>query len=183
MTHIGILSDTHGFLDQRVFEHFKDVDEIWHAGDIGSDMVLHRLREFKPTRAVYGNMDSGDVRYSLPEFYRFRVEDVNVLMTHIGGYPGHYNPWLIPWFRKSLEAKNAQMLNAQMEDGPMVNVIDLFVCGHSHILKVQYDAQFKFLTMNPGAAGKQGWQPCQTLLRFTIDGSKIDNLEVIELQP
>ncbi len=193
MTRIGILSDTHGFLDQRVFEHFKDVDEIWHAGDIGSDMVLHRLREFKPTRAVYGNMDSGDVRYSLPEFYRFRVEDVNVLMTHIGGYPGHYNPWLIPWFRKSLEAKNAQMLNDQMANGPMLNgqttndqtanVIDLFVCGHSHILKVQYDAQFKFLTMNPGAAGKQGWQPCQTLLRFTIDGSKIDNLEVIELQP
>lgn len=188
MTRIGILSDTHGYLDQRVFEHFKDVDEIWHAGDIGSDMVLHRLREFKPTRAVYGNMDSGDVRYSLPEFYRFRVEDVNVLITHIGGYPGHYNPWLIPWFRKSLEAKNAQMangpmVNCQTTNDQTANIIDLFVCGHSHILKVQYDAQFKFLTMNPGAAGKQGWQPCQTLLRFTIDGSKIDNLEVIELQP
>ena len=190
MTRIGLLSDTHGLLDRRVFEHFKDVDEIWHAGDIGSDMVLHRLREFKPTRAVFGNMDSGDVRYSLSEFYRFRVEDVNVLMTHIGGYPGHYNPWLIPWFRKSLEAKNA-LINAQMPNDPineqmvhdqMVNVIDLFVCGHSHILKVQYDPLYKFLTMNPGAAGKQGWQPCQTLLRFTIDGSKIDNLEVIELE-
>lgn len=162
MTRIGVLSDTHGLLDKRIFEHFKDVDEIWHAGDIGSEDVLRRLREFKPTRAVYGNMDSGDVRYSLPEFYRFRVEDVNVLMTHIGGYPGHYNPWLIPMFRK---------------EPP-----DLFVCGHSHILKVQYDSLFKFLTMNPGAAGKQGWQPCQTLLRFTIDGSKIDNLEVIELE-
>lgn len=190
MTKIGILSDTHGLLDKRVFEHFKEVDEIWHAGDIGSEDVLRRLREFKPTRAVYGNMDSGDVRYSLPEFYRFRVEDVNVLMTHIGGYPGHYNPWLIPWFRKSLEAKNA-LINAQMSNDPineqmvhdqMVNVIDLFVCGHSHILKVQYDPLYKFLTMNPGAAGKQGWQPCQTLLRFTIDGSKIDNLEVIELE-
>ncbi len=190
MTRIGLLSDTHGLLDRRVFEHFKDVDEIWHAGDIGSDMVLHRLREFKPTRAVFGNMDSGEVRYSLSEFYRFRVEDVNVLMTHIGGYPGHYNPWLIPWFRKSLEAKNA-LINAQMSNDPineqmvhdqMVNVIDLFVCGHSHILKVQYDPLYKFLTMNPGAAGKQGWQPCQTLLRFTIDGSKIDNLEVIELE-
>ena len=179
MTRIGILSDTHGLLDQRIFEHFKDVDEIWHAGDIGSDMVLHRLREFKPTRAVYGNMDSGDVRYSLSEFYRFRVEDVNVLMTHIGGYPGHYNPWLIPWFRKSLEAKNAQAAN---DERPSTNdIIDLFVCGHSHILKVQYDPLYKFLTMNPGAAGKQGWQPCQTLLRFTIDGAKIDNLEVIEL--
>ena len=162
MTRIGLLSDTHGLLDKRIFEHFKDVDEIWHAGDIGTEDVLRRLREFKPTRAVFGNMDSGDVRYSLSEFYRFRVEEVNVLMTHIGGYPGHYNPWLIPMFRK---------------EPP-----DLFVCGHSHILKVQYDPRFKFLTMNPGAAGKQGWQPCQTLLRFTIDGKKIDNLEVIELE-
>lgn len=176
MTRIGVLSDTHGLLDKRVFEHFKDVDEIWHAGDIGSEDVLRRLREFKPTRAVFGNMDSGDVRYSLSEFYRFKVEDVNVLMTHIGGYPGHYNPWLIPWFKKSLESK---MTNDQSQ---MNHVIDLFVCGHSHILKVQYDSQFKMLTMNPGAAGKQGWQPCQTLLRFTIDGSKIDNLEVIELE-
>ena len=162
MTKIGVLSDTHGLLDKRILEHFKEVDEIWHAGDIGSEEVLRRLREFKPTRAVFGNMDSGDVRYSLSEFYRFRVEDVNVLMTHIGGYPGHYNPWLIPMFRKETP--------------------DLFVCGHSHILKVQYDNQFKFLMMNPGAAGKQGWQPCQTLLRFTIDGAKIDNLEVIELE-
>ena len=176
MTRIGVLSDTHGLLDKRVLEHFKDVDEIWHAGDIGSFELLQALREYKPTRAVFGNMDSGDVRYSLSEFYRFRVEDVNVLMTHIGGHPGHYNPWLIPWFRKSLEAK---MTNDQSQ---MTNVIDLFVCGHSHILKVQYDSLFKMLTMNPGAAGKQGWQPCQTLLRFTIDGSKIDNLEVIELE-
>ena len=162
MTRIGILSDTHGLLDRRVLEHFKDVDEIWHAGDIGSFELLQTLREFKPTRAVFGNMDSGDVRYSLSEFYRFRVEDVNVLITHIGGYPGHYNPWLIPMFRK---------------EPP-----DLFVCGHSHILKVQYDPVFKFLTMNPGAAGKQGWQPCQTLLRFCIDGKEIKDLEVIELE-
>jgi putative phosphoesterase len=191
MTRIGLLSDTHGLLDRRIFEHFKDVDEIWHAGDIGSAEVLQALREFKPTRAVYGNMDSGDVRYSLPEFYRFRVEEVNVLMTHIGGYPGKYNPWLIPWFRKSLEAKQ-QMLNDQISNlkCQISNLksqisndnIDLFVCGHSHILKVQYDNTYKFLTMNPGAAGKQGWQPCQTLLRFTIDGAKIDNLEVIELE-
>ena len=180
MTRIGLLSDTHGLLDRRIFEHFKDVDEIWHAGDIGSAEVLQALREFKPTRAVYGNMDSGDVRYSLPEFYRFRVEEVNVLMTHIGGYPGKYNPWLIPWFRKSLEAKNAQMPNDQSTINN--NIIDLFVCGHSHILKVQYDPLYKFLTMNPGAAGNQGWQPCQTLLSFTIDGSKIDILEVIELE-
>ena len=171
MTRIGLLSDTHGLLDPRVLVHFKEVDEIWHAGDIGSEEVLRKLREFKPTRAVYGNMDSGDVRYSLSEFYRFRVEDVNVLMTHIGGYPGKYNPWLLPMFRKALEHY----------DDPNQR-IDLFVCGHSHILKVQYDSHYKFLTMNPGAAGKQGWQPCQTLLRFTIDGSAIKDLEVIELE-
>ena len=171
MTRIGILSDTHGFLDKRVFEHFKDVDEIWHAGDIGSVEVLQALREFKPTRAVFGNMDSGEVRWSLSEFYRFRVEGVNVLLTHIGGYPGKYNPWLIPMFRKSLD--NQEDANHR---------IDLFVCGHSHILKVQYDSLFRFLTMNPGAAGQQGWQACQTLLRFSIDGNKIDNLEVIELE-
>ncbi len=161
MTRIGLLSDTHGYLDKRVFEYFKDVDEIWHAGDIGSAEVLQALREFKPTRAVYGNMDSGDVRYSLSEFYRFRIEDVNVLMTHIGGYPGRYNPWLLPMFAK--EKPN------------------LFVCGHSHILKVQYDSTYGFLTMNPGAAGKQGWQTVQTLLRFTIDKEKMMDLEVIEL--
>lgn len=161
MTRIGLLSDTHGLLDPRVFEHFDACDEIWHAGDIGSAEVLQRLRAFRPTRAVFGNMDSGDVRYSLSEFYRFRVEDVNVLMTHIGGYPGHYNPWLLPMFRKETPR--------------------LFVCGHSHILKVQYDPLWKMLTLNPGAAGKQGWQTVQTLLRFTIDGDRIGDLEVIEL--
>lgn len=161
MTRIGIISDTHGYLDRRIFDYFKDVDEIWHAGDIGSAEVLQALREYKPTRAVYGNMDSGDVRYSLSEFYRFRVEDVNVLMTHIGGYPGHYNPWLIPMFAKEKP--------------------DLFVCGHSHILKVQYDSVYGFLTMNPGAAGKQGWQTVQTILRFVIDKDKMRDLEVIEL--
>ena len=161
MTRIGLLSDTHGLLDRRVLEHFKDVDEIWHAGDIGSEEVLRALREFKPTRAVFGNMDSGDVRYTLSEFYRFKVEDVNVLLTHIGGYPGRYNPWLIPMFEKEKP--------------------DLFVCGHSHILKVQYDQHYGFLTMNPGAAGKQGWQTVQTLLRFVIDGHEIKDLEVIEL--
>ena len=169
MTRIGLLSDTHGLLDKRVLEHFKDVDEIWHAGDIGSAEVLQALREFKPTRAVYGNMDSGDVRYSLSEFYRFRVEQVNVLMTHIGGYPGHYNPWLIPMFQRNKAAEPDKR-------------IGLFVCGHSHILKVMYDHQWDFLTMNPGAAGKQGWQTVQTLLRFTSDGSEIRDLEVIELE-
>lgn len=162
MQKIGLISDTHGYLDKRLLDHFKDVDEIWHAGDIGSTEVLQKLREFKPTRAVYGNADGGDVRYTLSEFYRFRVEDVNVLMTHIGGYPGHYNPWLLPMFAK---------------DPPT-----LFVCGHSHILKVQYDPTYKMLTMNPGAVGKQGWQKVQTALRFCINGDQIENLEVIEMQ-
>ena len=142
----------------------------------GSFELLQSLREFRPTRAVFGNMDSGDVRYTLSEFYHFRVEDVQVLMTHIGGYPGHYNPWLLPMFRRSQEAKAGADESLLTRDA-----IDLFVCGHSHILKVQYDRQFGFLTMNPGAAGKQGWQTVQTLLRFTIDGRQIDNLEVIEL--
>lgn len=176
MTKIGLISDTHGLLDKRVFDHFACCDEIWHCGDIGSAEVLRALREFRPTRAVFGNIDGGEVRYSLSEFYRFRVEQINVLMTHIGGYPGKYNPWLIPWFEKSL---NAKMTNDQSQ---MSNVIDLFVCGHSHILKVQYDNRYKFLTLNPGAAGKSGWQTVQTLLRFTIDGKTIDNLEVIELE-
>ncbi len=203
MTRIGLLSDTHGYLDQRVFEHFRDVDEIWHAGDVGTMEVLQSLREFKPTRAVYGNMDGGDVRYSLSEFYRFRVEDVQVLMTHIGGYPGRYNAWLLPMFQKSLQClpdsqnpqpqqdSQASQLSqnpqsAQPSQGaepiPAKDRIDLFVCGHSHILKVQYDSHYRFLTMNPGAAGTQGWQTVQTLLRFTIDGSQIRDLEVIELE-
>ena len=176
MTRIGLISDTHGLLDKRVFDHFACCDEIWHCGDIGSAEVLRALREFRPTRAVFGNIDGGEVRYSLSEFYRFRVEQINVLMTHIGGYPGKYNPWLIPWFEKSL---NANMTNDQSQ---MSNVIDLFVCGHSHILKVQYDNRYKFLTLNPGAAGKSGWQTVQTLLLFTIYGKTIDNLEVIELE-
>ena len=176
MTKIGLISDTHGLLDKRVFEHFACCDEIWHCGDIGSAEVLRALREFRPTRAVFGNIDGGEVRYSLSEFYRFRVEEINVLMTHIGGYPGKYNPWLIPWFEKSLKAK---MTN---DPSQMSNTIDLFACGHSHILKVQYDNRYKFLTLNPGAAGKSGWQTVQTLLRFTIDGKTIDNLEVIELE-
>ena len=163
MTHIGILSDTHGYLDKRVFEHFKDCDEIWHAGDIGTMEVLNKLRQFKPTRAVYGNIDSGDIRYSLTEFYRFKVEEVNVLMTHIGGYPGHYNPWLLPMFKRETP--------------------QLFVSGHSHILKVQYDPVWEMLTINPGAAGKQGWQKVQTLIKLCINGDKMENLEVVELSP
>jgi putative phosphoesterase len=161
MTRIGLLSDTHGYLDPRVLEHFAEVDEIWHAGDIGSTEVLQRLREYKPTRAVYGNMDSGDVRYSLSEFYRFRVEDVNVLMTHIGGYPGRYSPAI----RQEIYSEKP----------------DIFVAGHSHILKVVHDSAIDCLHINPGAAGKQGWHAVRTLVKFTIDGKEIKDLEVIEL--
>lgn len=161
MTTIGLLSDTHGFLDERVFKHFATCDEIWHAGDIGSTEVLEQLRRFKPTRAVYGNMDGGDIRYTLQEIYRFKIEDVNVMLTHIGGYPKHYNPLLLPLFKS---------------EAPQ-----LFVCGHSHILKVMYDPDWQMLTLNPGAAGHQGWQVQQTLLRFNIDGDKIQDLDVIEL--
>ena len=161
MTSVGILSDTHGLLDSRIFEHFKDVDEIWHAGDIGSIEVLQRLREFKPTRAVYGNCDSGDVRWSLSEFYRFRVEEVNILLTHIGGYPGNYNILAYRQIQK---------------DTPQI-----FVCGHSHILKIQYDHRLGMLCLNPGAAGKFGIHAIQTLLRLKIDGTQVKDLEVIEL--
>lgn len=188
MTKIGLLSDTHGYLDKRVLEHFASCDEIWHAGDIGSEEVLRKLREFRPTRAVYGNMDGGEVRYSLSEFYKFRVEDVNILMTHIGGYPGRYNPWLLPMFRDSALKKAGSPVpvstgatDIAKEELSSTPPIDLFVCGHSHILKIQYDHQYGFLTMNPGAAGKQGWQTVQTLLRFAIDGKEIKDLEVIEL--
>lgn len=162
MRKIGILSDTHGLLDKRILDYFQEVDEIWHAGDIGSTEVLQTLREFKPTRAVYGNCDAGDVRYSLTEYYRFKVEDVEVVLTHIGGYPGHYNPLV------------ARKLYA--------NPPQLFVCGHSHILKVQYDKSLRMLCLNPVAAGKYGIHTVQTLLRLQIEGDQIRNLEVIELE-
>ncbi len=162
MKRIGLLSDTHGYFDERYFTYFAPCDEIWHCGDIGSDDLAERLASFRPLRAVYGNIDGGAVRFNYSEFLAFRCEEVNVLMTHIGGYPGRYSPQA---YRKILADKP-----------------NLFVCGHSHILKVQYDNTLQMLTMNPGAAGKQGWQPCQTLLRFTIDGSKINDLEVIELE-
>lgn len=161
MTKIGLLSDTHGLLDRRIFEHFRDVDEIWHAGDIGSTDVLHALQAFKPLRAVYGNIDSGEVTYSLHDVERFRVEEVDVLLTHIGYQHGY----LTPHVQYMLRRQPAR----------------LFVCGHSHILRVQYDRPHQMLCLNPGAAGKYGMQVVQTLLRFTIDGAEIKDLEVIEL--
>lgn len=161
MKRIGLLSDTHGYWDDRYKIHFEDCDEIWHAGDIGSSEVIEQLQAFKPLRAVYGNIDGADLRMQFKEFLRFTLEGVDVLMTHIGGYPSKYDPRV----KAILQTKAPQ----------------LFVCGHSHILKVIYDPKFKCLTMNPGAAGKYGFHKVRTLLRFTLDSGNIKDLDVIEL--
>ncbi|UKJ06007.1 metallophosphoesterase family protein [Solitalea lacus] len=162
MKKIGLLSDTHSYIDDELFEHFKDVDEIWHAGDVGAPEVLEKLIAFKPVKGVWGNIDGKDVRAMLPFINRFVCEEVNVMMTHIGGYPGKYIP----------------KIKAELLKEP----IDLFICGHSHILKVMYDKQYGFLHMNPGAYGKEGFHQVRTLLRFSITGKQIHNLEIIELK-
>lgn len=161
MKRIGLLSDTHGWWDERYAKHFAECDEIWHAGDIGSMLLVERLQEIAPLRAVYGNIDGGDVRRMFTEVYRFRCEEVEVVMTHIGGYPGHYSPAIY----KKLVANPPQ----------------LFISGHSHILKVMHDKQLGCLHINPGAAGIQGFQTVRTLVRFTVDGKEIKDLEVVEL--
>lgn len=161
MKRIGLLSDTHGVLDERVFEHFKTCDEVWHAGDIGSNEVANQLEAFKPLRAVYGNIDSYDIRLRYPEYNRFVLEGVDVLMTHIAGYPGHY----------------AQSIRPVLFNTPP----KLLVCGHSHILRVMYDKWLKTLVVNPGAAGTYGQQAIQTLIRFVLKEGAICDLEVIEL--
>jgi uncharacterized protein len=162
MTRIGVLSDTHGMLDDRIFEHFANCDEVWHAGDWGSLEVVNKLRAFKPLRGVWGNIDSYETRAVFPQHNRFICEGVTVWLTHIGGYPGNYDKLVRPLiFQKPPK---------------------LFVCGHSHILKVQYDKTLNLLHINPGAAGKSGFHKVQTLVRFEIDGEKIQNLEVIELK-
>jgi putative phosphoesterase len=162
MKRIGLLSDTHSFLDKRVFEHFKDVDEIWHAGDIGRLSLTDELEAFKPLRAVYGNIDGQEIRSAHPLDQRFTVEEVKVFMTHIGGYPGRYN-------RRIYEELTT-------------NTPDLFISGHSHILKVMNDKKLGLLHMNSGACGKVGFHKVRTLLRFTIDGKRIKDLDVIELE-
>ncbi len=161
MKKIGILADTHGMLDERIFNHFENVDEIWHAGDWGSMEVVNKLQAFKPVRGVYGNIDGQDIRMIFPKHLRFRCEDVDVWLTHIGGYPGKYD--------------------ANVKPEIFTNPPKLFVCGHSHILKVQYDKTLDLLHINSGSAGKYGFHQVQTLIRFEIDGSNIQNLEVIEL--
>lgn len=161
MTRIGLISDTHSFLDEHVFQHFKDVDEIWHAGDFGTVEILEKLRAFKPLRAVWGNIDGPEIRHLLPEVASFKIEEVQVLMIHIGGYPGRYSP----------KAKTALS----------VTKAQLFISGHSHILKVMYDDKLQCLHMNPGAAGHHGWHTLRTLIRFVIDGERLRGCEVIEL--
>lgn len=161
MKRIGLLSDTHGYWDDRYEKYFSECDEIWHAGDIGSYELAERLSALKPFRAVYGNIDGGDVRLQFTEKYRFRCEEVDVLIKHIGGYPGHYDPSI----RGTLFVRPPQ----------------LFISGHSHILKVMYDKALNMLHINPGAAGIYGFHKQRTLVRFTIDKAEIKDLEVIEL--
>lgn len=163
MTHILLLSDTHGFLDDRLHPHLAAADEIWHAGDFGGNQLVERLEAFgKPLRGVYGNIDAAELRRHFPKVLHFSCEGVRVGMTHIGGKPGRYQP-------------DARTLLAQ---GPL----DVLICGHSHILTVQRDpAQGNLLFMNPGAAGKEGFHHLQTALRFHIDGSRLHDLAVIEI--
>ncbi len=161
MKRIGLLSDTHSYWDDRYTEHFAECDEIWHAGDIGSSLVAARLAEFRPLRAVCGNCDGGYLRHLYTERLRWHCEEVDVLMTHIGGYPGRYDA----------------SVRQQLYERPP----GLFISGHSHILKVQYDSTLRLLHINPGAAGLQGWHQVRTLVRFTIDGRDIRDLEVVEI--
>lgn len=161
MKRIGLISDTHGFLDEAVFRYFEGCDEIWHAGDFGSVEVADSLAAFKPLRGVYGNIDGKEIRMMYPENLRFQCEEVDVWITHIGGYPDHYSPRVRPVIYQ--------------------NPPKLFISGHSHILKIIYDKKIGTLHLNPGAAGKQGWHKIRSLLRFSVSGEKIHTMEVIEL--
>ncbi|MGV6860231.1 MAG: metallophosphoesterase family protein [Putridiphycobacter sp.] len=161
MKRIGLISDTHGYLDPKVYDYLKDVDEIWHAGDVGSIEVIEKLEAFKPTRGVYGNIDDVQVRLHWPEHQSFMCEDMKVLISHIGGKPYKYR-----------QQSYAQILSEKP---------DVFVCGHSHILLVQFDKNINALWLNPGACGFKGFHKVKTILRFEIDGKRVQNLEVIEL--
>lgn len=160
MVKIGLLSDTHGHVDAKMLKFFDSVDEIWHVGDIGNFEVIEKLQIVKPLKAVYGNIDDQKMRREYPLNLHFLVEQVKVSMTHIGGYPGNYAPGII-----------AQLI----QEKP-----NLFIAGHSHILKVMFDKKYNCLYMNPGAAGISGFHQVRTMLRFTIDGSSISDLEVWE---
>ncbi|RZJ27820.1 MAG: metallophosphoesterase [Flavobacterium sp.] len=161
MKKILLLSDTHSYIDDKILKYAAQADEIWHAGDIGDLSVTDKLREIKPLRAVYGNIDGDKARLEFPLNNRFMCENVDVWITHIGGYPGKYNKDV----REAISA----------------NPPKLFICGHSHILKVQFDKKLNLLHMNPGAAGVSGFHKVRTMLRFEIDGEKIQALEIIEM--
>ncbi|PPK84245.1 hypothetical protein CLV84_4014 [Neolewinella xylanilytica] len=158
---IGLLSDTHSYLDPALYHHFADCDELWHAGDIGDSTVLNELEAFKPIRAVYGNIDDTAIRNRCPLDQSFTVAGLSVFMTHIGGYPGRYT---------------ARVRNLLKELRP-----NLYLCGHSHILKVVMDKQLGVLHINPGACGRHGFHRMRTAMRFQIDSGRITNVEVIEL--
>jgi uncharacterized protein len=160
---IGLMSDTHSYLDAKVFQYFESCDEIWHAGDFGTLQIIDQLRAFKPLRGVYGNIDNNAIQAEMPLDLRFECEGVPVFMTHIGGYPGRYNP----------------RVRLLLEENPPVN--GLFISGHSHILKVMPDKKGPFLHINPGACGNEGWHQVKTLVRFDIAEGVIGNLEVIEI--
>lgn len=160
MKKIGILSDTHGLFDQSLKDFFSQTDELWHAGDIGSLALSDEIAGFKPLRAVYGNIDDGAVRRVWPEIQSFRCEKLTVFMTHIGGYPGRYEPKVLRGIDVCKPA--------------------LVITGHSHILKVLYDKRHDLLHINPGAAGKYGFHGVRTAIRLEIDGDQIRNLEVGE---
>lgn len=162
MKRIGILSDTHAYWDDRYATFLEGCDEIWHAGDVGSYEILERLSKIATLRAVYGNCDGQDVRRFTTEIYRFKVEDANIMIKHIGGSPDHYD--------RSLREQLA------------IEKPDLLVCGHSHILKVMHDKTYGMLFINPGAAGLQGWQQVRTLVRLEVDGKTFRNLEVLEIK-
>jgi len=161
MTKIGLLSDTHGYLHPRVFDFFAKCDEIWHAGDIGNEEVLLALEAFKPLKAVSGNIDSARIKTMVPEQQVFNVENVKVFIIHIGGYPGRY-------------AKGVK--NTLQRERPQ-----LFICGHSHITKVIHDPVLNVLHINPGAAGRHGFHKKITFVRFDINASRIENLEIMEI--
>ena len=161
MKKILLLSDTHNYLNEKIFKYAEPCDQVWHAGDIGTVAICDELKKYKPLIAVYGNIDGQDIRKEYPLHQRFKCEEVDVWITHIGGSPGRYSP----------EIKNALLINPPT----------LFICGHSHILKVMFDKRHHMLYMNPGAAGNYGAHKVKTLLRFCIDGKEIKNLEIIEM--
>ena len=161
MTKILLLSDTHSHIDATILKYVHWADEVWHAGDIGDLMVTDAIKKIKPLRAVYGNIDDDKARMEFPLHQRFNCEKVTVWITHIGGYPGKYNP----------------NIKTELTQNPP----QLFICGHSHILKVMFDKKLNFLHMNPGAAGISGFHQVRTMLRFVIDGAQIKDLEIIEI--